>query len=78
MQHNERIHKCFLKKKVPSIYSKTEIYVYFILIVISPDELQSWTGLQGFDESLGSKHTHVVWLQAESKKYKHGLKTDMN
>lgn len=52
--------------------------ISFILIVILPDELQSWTGLQGFDESLGSKHTHIVWLQAGSKKYKHGMNIEMN
>lgn len=74
MQHNEWMH---VREKCPANSSETQTDIYFILIVGLPDELQSRTDLQGFDQSLGSKHTHIVWLQTESMKHKHEVE-DLN
>lgn len=39
----------------------------FICLAVSlPNELHSRADLQGFDQSLGSKHAHVVGLQTEN------------
>lgn len=69
MQHNEWIH---VRSKCPANRSEAQTDIHFILIVSLPDELHSRTDLQGFAQSFGSKHTHIVWLQTESKKDKRG------